>query len=263
MAGAAAMACRAALRSGAGYVTLVAPEPVVATVQGWVPEIVGLPTGDSGERPTSLDDAVARASAVLVGPGLPPQRAAEWLGLLLPRLTQPTLIDAGGLAALATHPDLWGRRGAAPLCLTPHPGEFAPLVGASVAQVQSDRVAAARTFAAERDVHLILKGALSLVVAPGGDLWINPTGHAGMATAGCGDVLAGVAAGLLAQGRGPELALRAAAYWHGAAAQAWRRGVAERCLIASDLIEALPAALEAVCADRDSDGPSAITWLEF
>jgi NAD(P)H-hydrate epimerase len=263
MAGAAALACRAALRSGAGYVTLVAPEAVVATVQGWVPEIVGLPTGDSGGRPTSLDEAVARASAVLVGPGLPPQRAAEWLGLLLPRLTQPTLIDAGGLAALAAHPDLWERRGPVPLCLTPHPGEFAPLVNGSVGEVQRDRLAAARAFATERGVHLVLKGALSVIAAPDGSLWINPTGHAGMATAGSGDVLAGVAAGLLAQGRGPELALRAAAYWHGAAAQAWRRGVAERCLIASDLIEALPAALEAVCQDPEPRGPTGITWLEL
>jgi hydroxyethylthiazole kinase-like uncharacterized protein yjeF len=263
MAGAAAMACRAALRSGAGYVTLVAPEAVVATVQGWVPEIVGLPTGDSGDRPTSLDDAVARASAVLVGPGLPPQRAAEWLGLLLPRLTQPTLIDAGGLAALAAHPDLWERRGPAPLGLTPHPGEFAPLIHGSVGQVQRDRLAAARAFAAERGVHLILKGALSVIAAPDGALWINPTGHAGMATAGSGDVLAGVAAGLLAQGRGAGLALRAAAYWHGAAAQAWRHGVAARCLVASDLIEALPAALEAICRDRESPGPAGILWLEL
>jgi hydroxyethylthiazole kinase-like uncharacterized protein yjeF len=263
MAGAAAMACRAALRSGAGYVTLVAPEAVVATVQGWVPEIVGLPTGECGDRPTSLDDAVSRASAVLVGPGLPPQRAAEWLGLLLPRLSQPTLIDAGALAALAAHPDLWQRRGPAPLCLSPHPGEFAPLVNGSVGQVQRDRLSAARAFASERGVHLILKGALSVIAGPEGGLWINPTGHAGMATAGCGDVLAGVAAGLLAQRRAPDLALRAAAYWHGEAAQTWRRGVAERCLIATDLIDALPAALEAICQHRGAPGPAAITWLEL
>jgi hydroxyethylthiazole kinase-like uncharacterized protein yjeF len=261
MAGAAAMACRAALRSGAGYVTLVAPAAVVATVQGWVPEIVGLPTGESGDRPTSLEDAMARATAVLVGPGLPPQRAAEWLELLLPRLTQPLLVDAGGLAALAAHPALWERRAPVPVCVTPHPGEFAALVNGSIAQVQRDRLAAARSLATERDVYCVLKGALSVIAEPDGALWINPTGHAGMASAGSGDVLAGVAAGLLAQGRTPGLAIRAAVYWHGAAATAWRTGVAARCLIASDLIEALPAALEEIVSPGSDDGDGPLCWL--
>jgi NAD(P)H-hydrate epimerase len=263
MAGAAALACRAALRSGAGYVTLVAPESVVATVQGWVPEIVGLSTGESGDRATSLEDALARASAVLVGPGLPPQRAAEWLDLLLPRLTQPLLVDAGGLAALATHPGLWERRAPIPVCVTPHPGEFAALVNGSIGEVQRDRLAAARGLATGRDVYCVLKGALSVLGEPDGALWINPTGHAGMASAGSGDVLAGVAAGLLAQGRAPGLAVRAAAYWHGAAAQAWRTGVAARCLIASDLIEALPAALEAIVGRPEPGEGGALRWLEL
>jgi len=263
MAGAAGLACRAALRSGAGYVTLVAPESVVTTVQGWVPEIVGLPTGESGDRPTSLEDAMARASAVLVGPGLPPQRAAEWLDLLLPRLTQPLLVDAGGLAALAARPALWERRGAVSLCVTPHPGEFAALVNGSIGEVQRDRLAAARALATEHEVYCVLKGALSVIAEPDGAVWINPTGHAGMATAGSGDVLAGVAAGLLAQGRTPGLALRAAAYWHGAAGQAWRTGVAERCLIASDLIETLPTALEAIVARSEPSEDGGLHWLEL
>jgi len=263
MAGAAALACRAALRSGAGYVTLVAPASVVATVQGWVPEIVGLPTGEADDRATSLEDAMARASTVLVGPGLPPQRAAEWLDLLLPRLTQPLLVDAGGLAALAARPALWERRAPVPVCVTPHPGEFAALVNGSIGEVQRDRLAAARGLATERDVYCVLKGALSVIAEPDGALWINPTGHAGMASAGSGDVLAGLAAGLLAQGRAPGLAIRAAAFWHGAAAQAWRSGVAARCLIASDLIEALPAALEGIVARAEAAEGGALRWLEL
>ena len=244
MAGAAALAVKAAYRSGAGYVTLAAPESVVATLQGWVPEVVGRPDVAPGDP--LFDRAVAQAGALLIGPGLPPERAAVWLAHLLGRARCPVVVDAGGLAALAADPALWGARGGAPLVVTPHPGEFAALVGETVAAVQADRLAAARRLATERGCFCLLKGALSVIADPDGSLAINSTGQPGMATAGAGDVLAGLLTGLLAQGHAPALALRAAVYLHGRAGEVWAQGRDGRSLIASDLIEALPEALLAL-----------------
>lgn len=258
MAGAAALAVKAAYRSGAGYVTLAAPASVVATLQGWVPEVVGRPDVAPGDP--LFDAAVEQAGALLVGPGLPPERARAWLAHLLPRARCPVVVDAGGLAALAGDPALWDGRGEAPLLVTPHPGEFAALAGDTVAAVQADRLAAARTLATERGCFVLLKGALSVVADPDGSLAINPTGQPGMATAGGGDVLAGLLAGLLAQGRPPSLALRAATFLHGLAGEVWPRGRDPRCLIASDLIEALPVAMAmAATATPPTHGP--LRWL--
>lgn len=258
MAGAAALAVKTAYRSGAGYVTLAAPASVVATLQGWVPEVVGRPDVAPGDP--LFDAAVGQAGALLVGPGLPPERAAAWLAHLLPRARCPVVVDAGGLAALAGDPALWDGRGDAPLLVTPHPGEFAALTGDSVAAVQSDRLAAARALATERGCHVLLKGALSVIADPDGRLAINPTGQPGMATAGAGDVLAGLLVGLLAQGREPGLALRAATYLHGLAGEVWGRGRDPRCLIASDLIAALPAAMAAAAAPESPPG-GPLRWL--
>ncbi len=258
MAGAAALAVKAAYRSGAGYVTLAAPASVVATLQGWVPEVVGRPDVAPGDP--LFDGAVEQAGALLVGPGLPPERASAWLAHLLPRARCPVVVDAGGLAAMAAEPALWELRGDAPLLITPHPGEFAALTGDSVAAVQADRLSAARALARERGSFVLLKGALSVIADPDGALAINPTGQPGMATAGAGDVLAGLLVGLLAQGREPGPALRAACFLHGLAGELWGRGRDPRCLIASDLIEALPAAM-ATAAAPEPPPPGPLRWL--
>ena len=241
MAGAAALAVKAAYRAGAGYVTLAAPEQVVATVQGWVPEVVGRPDVAPGDP--LFDAAVGQAGVLLVGPGLPAERASAWLAHLLPLARCPVVVDAGGLAALAAEPALWARRSAAPLLITPHPGEFAPLVAATVAAVQADRLTAARELATARGCFVCLKGAYSVVADPDGALAINLTGQPGMATAGAGDVLAGLVSGLLAQRHAPGLALRAAVYLHGRAGEVWARDRDGRGLLASDLIAALPVAM--------------------
>jgi len=258
MAGAAALAVKAAYRSGAGYVTLAAPASVVATLQGWVPEVVGRPDVTPGDP--LFDQAVDHAGALLIGPGLPPERASAWLAHLLPLARCPVVVDAGGLMALAGDPALWDPRTDTPLLVTPHPGELAALTGDSLAAVQADRLAAARTLATTRNCFCLLKGALSVIADPDGALAINPTGQAGMATAGAGDVLAGLLVGLLAQGRAPGLALRATAYLHGLAGEVWAQGRDPRTLIASDLIEALPTALVALKRPDPSSTPC-LTWL--
>jgi len=149
---------------------------------------------------------------------------------------QPTWADA--LTALADH--LHVLRGVhAARVLTPHPGEMARLVGATVDDVQRDRIGVARAFATTHGVYLVLKGARTLIAGPDGRVLINPTGNAGMASGGTGDVLTGILGALLARGIDAARAAPGAVYLHGLAGDVAAERVGEEALIASDLIEAL------------------------
>jgi NAD(P)H-hydrate epimerase len=129
--------------------------------------------------------------------------------------------------------------------LTPHPGEMGRLMKKSVAEIEEDRVAIARQFARERRAHLVLKGYRTLLAFPDGRVWINPTGTPAMATGGTGDILTGLIAGFLAQfPREPEQAIAAAVYLHGLSGEIGARELGEKCLIATDLLRYLPAAME-------------------
>jgi NAD(P)H-hydrate epimerase len=163
------------------------------------------------------------------------------------RTPLPTAIDADGLNALAGRLDLL-RDAAGPRVLTPHPGEMARLIGCGTAEVQADRIAVARRFAAEHRVTLVLKGARTVVAVPDGPAWINPTGNPGLASGGSGDVLAGILGGLLAQGSAPADAAVAAAFVHGAAADRIAGDSDGRGLAARDLLEALPPVLRDLLA---------------
>jgi hydroxyethylthiazole kinase-like uncharacterized protein yjeF len=137
--------------------------------------------------------------------------------------------------------------------LTPHPGEMARLTGKTTAEIQHDRVGAARAFATERRVTLVLKGQRTVIAFPDGRVWINPTGTPAMGTGGSGDVLTGMIAGFLAQFPGePDQAVAAAVYLHGLAGEMGARALGEKCLIATDILRYLPDAMEE-CADV-SDG---------
>jgi len=130
--------------------------------------------------------------------------------------------------------------------LTPHPGELGRLLGLKTAEIQEDRVTAARRAAAETGALVVLKGSLTLIAAPGGDVWINPTGNPGMATGGSGDVLTGMIAGLVAQREAFALdvsdAVRLAVYLHGLAGDLAAARLGEQALAAGDLLDFLPAA---------------------
>ena len=223
--GAAAMAGLAALRAGAGLVTVACEgAPPMA------PELMTAP----------LDEPPVEGKTVLaVGPGLGTEPgAAALLGKLL-RAPALRVLDADALnLAAAEGLDVNG------CILTPHPGEMARLAGLSTAEVQADRLATARAFARERRCTLVLKGHRTLIAFADGTVWINPTGNPGMATGGSGDVLTGLIAGLLAQAPlRPREAVIAAVWLHGRAGDLAAAELGERCLIATDLLRYLPRAM--------------------
>jgi hydroxyethylthiazole kinase-like uncharacterized protein yjeF len=219
--GAAAMAGLAALRAGAGLVTVAC-----ADSSRLAPELMS---------ETLEDFSLERKTLIAVGPGLGVRR--ELLARLLKEVTVPMVIDADGLNSIAGT-DFRGR--GIETILTPHPGEMARLTGAKV----GDRLATARGFATERNVCLVLKGHRTLIAFPDGRVWINPTGSPAMAKGGSGDVLTGLIAGLVAQFPGDvETAVRSAVWLHGRAGQIGAEELTEQCLIATDLLHYLPRAI--------------------
>ena len=220
MTGAARLAAGAARRAGAGLVTLLAPDAATAAVlRGAEPGVM------VSEARLAALLADARINAWVIGPGLPP--SAQTAGLLGSAIAAGRLVvaDAGALLATGTPEAL---RGAA--VLTPHEGEFAALFG----PVGADRLAAVRRAAGLTGAVVLLKGPDTVIAAPDGRAAINHNAPPSLATAGSGDVLAGIIAALLAQGMPPFEAASAAAHWHGAAAAS----LGPR-LIAEDLIPAL------------------------
>jgi NAD(P)H-hydrate epimerase len=152
------------------------------------------------------------------------------------------VIDADGLNAFEGATDTLNGAGRVAV-ITPHPGEMARLTGLSIAEVQANRLRVARDFAREHELIVVLKGHRTLIAAPDGTVWVNPTGNPGMATGGTGDILTGIVAGLLAQF--PQRALEAAAlavYLHGLAGDLACEAVGENSLVATDLLRFLPAA---------------------
>jgi NAD(P)H-hydrate epimerase len=248
--GAASLCGRAALRAGAGLVTLASPAPALTGILVATPELMTESLADeSGEwvfeagGSARLLAALEGKNAVVFGPGIgvtPATRAlTRWLIASAP---VPLVIDADGLNCLAG--DLsWLEQRRSAIVLTPHPGEMARLAAGSTAEIQGDRVGAARSLAQRHGVVVVLKGSRTVIASPSGLVAINPTGNAGMASGGMGDALAGIIGSLLAQGLEPAQAAEAAVFWHGAAADrvAARRG--EAGLLASDLIEELPPTL--------------------
>jgi hydroxyethylthiazole kinase-like uncharacterized protein yjeF len=255
-AGAAILAARAAVRAGAGLVTAAVPEPILQTVDlGSVESMtLGLPAGAAGQIAERAADVLldaAEGKAVLaLGPGLgqEPSTAAAIRRAVL-ECPLPLVLDADGINAFAGRAGELARRRAETV-LTPHPGELARLLGISAAQIQEDRVAAARGAAEETGAIVVLKGHLTLV-ASGTAVFVNPTGNPGMATGGTGDVLTGLVAGLLAQGLDALDATLVAVYLHGLAGDLAAGRLGEAPLAAGDLIETLPAAFAAL---QDGNG---------
>ena len=221
-AGAAALTGWGALRAGAGLVTVAAPAPARAEVGQFAAELMteALPATRDG---VLAKGAAARAlslagdcSVLAVGPGLGAGAAAE-VRALVKDAPVPVVLDADGINAFAGRLAALARR-RAPLVVTPHPGEAARLLGASVEEVQADRVAAARAIARGANAVAVLKGYRTIVADPSGTAFINPSGNPGMATAGMGDALTGIVAGLMAQGLEPLDAAVLGVFLHGLAA---------------------------------------------
>ena len=252
--GAAILTCRAAMRSGAGLVTLAAPRSLNDIFAGALIEVMTEPLNDNntGEmEPLGDQDwhrLLERKTALLFGPGIGVNAATQnSLRWLLKNLDVPWVIDADGLNNLALDIDRL-RHAKTPPVLTPHPGEMARLAGKSTAEINADRVAIARAFAVAHRCHLVLKGARTVIATPAGKVSINPTGNPGMASGGMGDALTGILSALLGQGFAPENAMKLGVYLHGFVGDrvATERGVIG--LIASDIIDGLPAGLQALAA---------------
>lgn len=241
--GAAALAARAALKAGAGLVTVATRPGALDAVLGHVAEAMGVAMPEGGplaaQDLNALLEAAEDKDAVVIGPGLPRgEETAELLGDLLEELACPVLLDADALNAVSSAPELLARaRG--PLVLTPHPGEMARLCGVSVDAVQSARLGVARTFAMQRQVTLVLKGVRTVTCAEDGTAYVNPTGNPGMASAGMGDVLSGLVGALLAQGLNPLGAATTGVYAHGLAADLAVERTGRLGLTASDVAGAL------------------------
>jgi hydroxyethylthiazole kinase-like uncharacterized protein yjeF len=258
-AGAVILAARAAVRSGAGLVTAAVPEPILQTVDlGSIESMtLGLPAAASGQIAERAADVVLEAAegkAVLaMGPGMgqDPATAAAIRRIAL-ECPLPVVLDADAINAFAGRAgELAARR--TETILTPHPGELGRLLGISTAQIQEDRIAAARGAAEETGAIVVLKGHMTLV-ASGTAVFVNPTGNAGMATGGAGDVLTGLLAGLLAQGLDALDATLLAVYLHGLAGDLAATRLRQGNMAAGDLIRVLPAAFMALAGEDGEDG---------
>lgn len=244
MSGAAVLCASAALRGGAGLVYLAVPssiQPVVAVANPCYLTLA-LPEdadGKLGDALPVLLDAMQGKDVVAFGPGIGQSAPITTIVReLAARCQVPLILDADGLNALREQTDaLAGQR-----ILTPHPGEFARLLGMEVAQVQAARQPLAVEFAAKHGVVLVLKGQRS-IVTDGWRVYINTTGNPGMATGGTGDVLTGLIAALVGQGLEPFAAAQLGVHWHGLAGDLARDAVGEVSLIATDLLDYLPRAI--------------------
>jgi hydroxyethylthiazole kinase-like uncharacterized protein yjeF len=230
-------------------VTLAAPRSLNNIFAGALIEVMTEPLPDNAaEQMEPLSDVdwhrlLERKDALLYGPGIGVSDASQnTLRWLLRNLDIPWVIDADGLNTLALEMDRL-RHAKIPPVLTPHPGEMARLTGKSSAAVNADRVGIARAFALEHHCHVVLKGARSVIATAEGKVFINPTGNPGMASGGMGDVLAGMLSALLGQGFSPEDAMKFGVYLHGFVGDTVAAEKGEIGLIASDIIEGLPAGI--------------------
>ena len=250
--GAAILTARAAVRAGSGLVTVATPSSVVQTVDLGSIESMTLPLEEDthgGLAVGNLDmflDFTKAKQVVAIGPGLGTDSAtAELIRGIVSACEVPIVLDADGLNAFVGDIESLAGGGAAKV-LTPHPGELARLLETTTDDVQSDRVAHARSAAERAASIVVLKGAQSLVAHPEAGIFINPTGNPGMATGGSGDVLTGLIAGLISQGYSPLIAACLGVYLHGSAGDLAAQELGEPCVSADDLLRLLPVAWQRI-----------------
>jgi NAD(P)H-hydrate epimerase len=245
--GAAAMAGQAALRSGAGLVTVATAESVLPMIAISMPELMTEALKETSEGTIANQSVSALTkdkSVVAIGPGLTTfAETSAFVRRVGSECRAQMVIDADGLNALI---GFVGEFDGA--VLTPHPGEMARLIEKDVAYVNANRVDVATDFAKKRNAYVVLKGHRTVVAAPDGNVYVNPTGNPGMATGGTGDILTGMIAGILAQEHLGAFIERLclAVYLHGLAGDLAAEEVGEESLVATDLLRFLPKAWERV-----------------
>lgn len=272
-AGAPAMAALGALRIGAGLVTAAVPFAAMGVVSAVAPELMtcGLETSAAGaisdENLTSekMAPLMAGKTVLAIGPGLGqlPETVRFTTGLLS-AVEMPAVIDADGLNILAAKPVLLAKLAKRrPLVLTPHPGEMARLTGLTTAEIQANRLDAARAFAERMGVTLVLKGARTVIAHPDGRIAVNTSGNPGMAKGGSGDLLAGFIAGMMAQyPRDVARAVEAAVYLHGMTADLAVREGDEHTLLATDCLAYLARGFQSETWHFHNHGRSGYVWIQ-
>jgi hydroxyethylthiazole kinase-like uncharacterized protein yjeF len=237
--GAAHLAAIGALRSGAGLVTVATPTSCLNTVAAMGAEYMTEPLDEAinGLDPDNIDHLLEIArDVVALGPGLgQAEGTRDFVKQFVDRATMPLVVDADALNAFASDPDRLAGREGRDVIITPHPGEMARLVGMSSDEVQASRLEIARNFAVAHRVYVVLKGHRTLIATPDEKVFINPTGNAGMATGGTGDVLTGMIAAWLAQLLDAEAACKLAVYLHGMAGDLAEADEGEVSMTAGDL----------------------------
>ncbi len=242
MAGAAILSAKAALRSGVGIVKCAVCESIYPILTCALPEAVCIPQKDIDGKfsdEIDLDEILSGSNALLFGCGVGSgENIKNLLKNILCNAKIPCVIDADGINTLSESIELL-RKSKAPIILTPHPKEMSRLCNISVAEVEAERLKIASIFAKEYNCIVVLKGADTVIAEPDGTVTVNINGNPGMATAGSGDVLAGIIVSLLAQGYSPIKSAKAAVYLHGEAGDAAAKKHSENSMIASDIIEEL------------------------
>ncbi|MEP6801061.1 MAG: NAD(P)H-hydrate dehydratase [Acidobacteriota bacterium] len=244
-AGAAILAARGALRSGAGLVTIFCPDSIESVAVSGVPESMtrALPERDGTLGPEAAEvllAALAGFDAAVVGPGLSESEGVRAVLSALLGTRLPLVCDADALNAFSGRPEAFSRRRAATV-LTPHPGEAGRLLSRTARQVQGDRLGAVTLLAKESRSIVVLKGEGTLTANPAGRVTVNPTGNPLLSAPGSGDVLAGAVGALLAAGLDAEDAAIAAVYLHGAAGDLLAETFGDSGMLAGELADALPA----------------------
>jgi len=258
LSGAVCLCAEAALRIGAGLVTAGVPKSLNNIFEVKLTEVMSLPLADKGgalsrEAFKDIKKFLNKIDLIVLGPGAGLKDSTkELIVRVIKEIDKPMIVDADGLTALASNLKILSKRKVNSLILTPHPGEFSRLLKLDIGKIKKRRKQLVKEFALRYNLILILKGKNTLV-SDGKRIFENNTGNPGMATAGTGDVLAGIVAGLLAQGVGQFEAAKAGVYLHGLAADYAARDKTENCLIASDIIEYLPKAIK-VGAELPSTG---------
>ncbi len=256
--GAAALAARAALRAGAGLVTVATPRSALPIVAALGMEFMTEPLPETDAGSVSLraldygrmEKLVDGKSVLGVGPGLgSAPETQEFVRTVVNRFDVPMVVDADGLNAFAGCMNTF-RGGGRVRVLTPHPGEMSRLTGQTAAEILGHRIATAREFAQRHQVHLALKGSRTLTASPNGHVAVNPTGNPGMATGGTGDVLTGLVAGLLAPRPAAPVGrvVASAVYLHGLAGDIAAEELGQASMTAGDLLQFVPRALKSVAA---------------
>ena len=251
--GAPVMAAQAALRSGAGLVTLAVPEAICFIAASKLTEVMvhPLPESPAGTFSTGslpkLRGLIRKATILAVGPGISQEpAAARFVQRLLDECALPIVLDADGINAFAGGARSRLKKAKGPVVITPHAGEMARLLGISTRAVQLNRLSTAKKAAKELRVVVVLKGHRTVVVSPAGQTYVNSTGNPGMASGGMGDVLTGIIAALIGQGLDLFSAAKAGVYLHGLAGDLAARYLGQVSLVASDLLGDLPFAFRRV-----------------